>query len=91
MEALVPLIIAVSGLPALGMAAWYARSDDAHSRGMALRCALIALAILGGAIGLYFAGDHHTAQIAAVVAMVVAVNAVAVSMVLYLRRGGGKR
>lgn len=88
MEALVPLIIAVSGLPALGIAAWHARADDAHSRGTALRWALIALAILGGAIGLYFAGGSHAAQVAVVVAMVVAVNAAAVSLVLHLRRGG---
>ncbi|GAB3514195.1 hypothetical protein [Pseudoxanthomonas daejeonensis] len=91
MEALVPLVIAMSGMPALGIAAWYARADDAHSRGAALRWALVALAMLGGAIGLYFAGGSTTAVTTVVVAMVVAVNALLVSVVLHLRRSGGKR
>ncbi len=91
MDALVPLIVAVTGLPALGIAAWHARADDAHGRGTALRWALIALSILAGAVGLYFATGRQAAQVAVVVAMVVAVNALAVSIVLHLRRGGTRR
>jgi hypothetical protein len=91
MEALVPLIVAVTGLPALGIAAWHARAADAHGRGLALRWALIALAILCGAVGLYFAGGSRLAVWAVVVAMVVAVNALAVSLVVHLRRGGRSR
>lgn len=91
MEALAPLVIALSAMPALGIAAWHAHADDAHGRGAALRWALIALAMLGGAIGLYFAGDSTATRTTVVVAMVVAVNALAVSVVLHLRRSGGKR
>ena len=90
MEALVPLIVAVTGLPALAIAAWHARADDAHGRGAALRWALIALAILCGAIGLYFAGGDRLAIAIVVIAMVVAVNALAVSLVMHLRRSGGR-
>lgn len=91
MEALVPLIVAVTGLPALGIAAWHARAADPHGRGLALRWALIALAVLCGAVGLYFAGDSRIAVSAVAVAMVVAVNALAVSLVVHLRRSGGSR
>ena len=91
MEAIVPLIIALTGLPALGIAAWYSRTDDARDRGTALRWALIALAILCGSVALYFAAGNRTALAAVVVAMVVAVNALAVSMVLHLRRAAGNR
>ena len=92
MEALVPLIVALTGLPALGIAAWYARGEPGPlARGTALRWALVALAILGGAIGLYFASGHRAATISVVVAMVVAVNALVASMVLHLRRGGPER
>ncbi|AKC85831.1 hypothetical protein [Pseudoxanthomonas suwonensis] len=88
MEALAPLLVAVSGLPALGIAAWYT-SDAAgpHARGIALRWALIALAIFLGAGALYWAGGERTRTTAVVVAMLVAVNALAVSLVLHLRRG----
>ena len=91
MDALVPLIVAVTGLPALGIAAGPAPADHAHGRGTALRWALIAVSILAGAVGLYFATGRQAAQVAVVVAMVVAVNALAVSMVLHLRRGGTRR
>lgn len=83
------LVIAITGLPALGVAAWYARADDAHHRGLALRWALIGLAILCGAIGLYFAGASQAAATAVVVAMVLVVNALAVSVVMHMRRGRG--
>ena len=91
MDALAPLIVAMTGLPALGIAAWYARADDPHSRGTALRWALVALSILCGAVGLYFASGNQAAATAVGVAMAVAVNVLVVSMVLHLRRGGRER
>ncbi|WP_374011961.1 hypothetical protein [Pseudoxanthomonas koreensis] len=87
MEALVPLLVALSGLPALGVAAWYARdAADAHVRGIALRWALIALALLLGACGLYWAAGHQLRTGAVVLALVLAVNVLGVSLVMHLRR-----
>lgn len=88
MDALGPLLIAFTALPALGIAAWQARAAgvDPKARGLALRWAGIALAMFAGAIGLYFAGDRGGATTIAVL-MVVAVNALLVSMLLHLRRG----
>ena len=91
MDAMAPLLLAVSGLPALGIAAWYANDGAGpHARRTALLWALIALAILLGAIGLYFAGGSRGTGTAVVVAMVVVVNALVVALVLHLRRGGGQ-
>lgn len=89
MNVVASLVIAVTGLPALGMAAWYARFDHDQARALALRWALIGLSILAGAIGLYFAGHSQALATAVVVAMVVAVNALAVSVVMQMRRGRG--
>lgn len=91
MEALVPLVIAVSGLPALGIAIWSARAGDPFSRGTALRWALIALSILCGAAALYFAGGSRVASTMVVLAMVLAVNGLVLSLVLHLRRGARGR
>ncbi len=88
MQGLGPLLIALSALPALGIAAWQARAVavDPAARGLALRWAGIALAMFAGAIGLYFAdGDRGAATTVAVV-MVVVVNALLASMLLHLRR-----
>jgi hypothetical protein len=90
-EALVPLVIAVSGLPALGIALWSARAGDPFSRGTALRWALIALSILCGAAALYFAGGSRVASTMVVLAMVLAVNGLVLSLVLHLRRGARGR
>ena len=87
MNVLASLVLAITGLPALGVAAWYARFDHDLARALALRWALIGLSILCGAIGLYFAGDNRTAGTTVVVAMVVAVNVLVVSLVLKMRRG----
>ncbi|HBK45156.1 MAG TPA: hypothetical protein DDZ67_01715, partial [Xanthomonadaceae bacterium] len=89
MDVVIPLIVAFSGLPALAIAAWIGGNDDARSRGTGLRWALIGLAILLGAAGLYWAGTHQTRVYLVAIAMVVAVNALAVSMLRHLRRGGG--
>ena len=86
MHALVPVIIALSGLPALFIGAWASRTRDPRSGGMTLHWVLIGLAIQAGAIGLYWAGDDDRMAQGAVITMVVLVNALIVSMVLQLRR-----
>ncbi|KAF1686279.1 hypothetical protein B1992_08620 [Pseudoxanthomonas broegbernensis] len=91
MEALVPLLVALSGLPALGAAGWYARGGGPHVRGVALRWALIALALFLGACGLYWARGDQGRTAAVVLALVVAVNALGVSLLLHLRRGDRRR
>ena len=91
MDAVAALVVAITGLPALGVATWYARYDDEHARGLALRWALIALAILCGAVGLYFAGGSRGAVTAVAVAMALAVNALAISTILHARRGRPRR
>lgn len=92
MDALAPLLVALTALPALGIAAWQARAvaTDPKARGLALRWAGIALAMLLGAAGLHFAGaDRGRATVVGLV-MVVAVNVLLVSMILHLRRRGGR-
>ncbi|MDH7454689.1 hypothetical protein QF205_16690 [Luteimonas composti] len=86
MDALGPLLIALTALPALGIAAWQARAAavDPKARGLALRWAGIALAMFAGAIGLYFAGGRGGATAVALL-MVVVVNVLLVSMLLHLR------
>lgn len=91
MHALAPLIVALSGLPALFIGAWVSRARDPRSRGMALHWVLIGLAIQAGAVGLYWAGEDDRLATGAVIAMVVLVNALIVSMVLQLRRNGTPR
>lgn len=86
MHALVPLVLAVSGLPALLIGAWMSRAGDDRSRGMALHWVLVGLAIQAGAVGIYWAGDDDRLTQGIVIAMVVLVNALIVSMVLQLRR-----
>ena len=86
MHVLVPLILAVSGLPALLIGAWTSRAADDRSRGMALHWVLIGLTIQAGAVGVYATGDDEGLAQGVVIAMVVLVNALIVSMVLQLRR-----
>ena len=85
-DALLPLIVALSGLPAAGIAAWLARTPDPAGPGLALRMALVALAILLGSLGLYWAAADERRLWAVVVAMVVVVNLLALSMWRHLRR-----
>ncbi|MCW4454903.1 hypothetical protein OK348_08840 [Flavobacterium sp. MXW15] len=82
-----PLVIAATGLPALAIAAWAGRDGSDHARGTGLRWALIALGMFVGALGLYLAGGNRSAVYAVVIALVVAVNALGISLVLHLRRG----
>nr|WP_298126396.1 hypothetical protein [uncultured Pseudoxanthomonas sp.] len=86
MHALVPLILAASGLPALLIGAWMSREPDTRSRGMALHWVLVGLAIQTGAVGVYWAGNDDGRVHGIVIAMVVLVNALIVSMLLQLRR-----
>lgn len=92
-DLLAALIVALTGLPALGIAAWSSRDGSRHARGLGLRWALIALSLFLGAIGLYLAAGNRMATYAVVIALVV-VNALGVALVLHLRRapvGTGRR
>lgn len=80
------LIVALTGLPALGIAAWSSRDGSRHARGLGLRWALIALSLFLGAIGLYLAAGNRMATYGVAIALVVAVNALGVALVLHLRR-----
>jgi len=92
MEALFPLMVALSALPALGIAAWYGRRGATPlARGLGLRWALLSIAMLLGAAGLHWADGSQGPTVAVVVFMLVAVNATIVSMVLHLRRNHGGR
>jgi len=86
-DAVAPLVLAVTGLPALVIAAWSGRDGGAHARGTGLRWALIALCSFIAAIALYLAGGNRSAALAIGILFAVAVNVLAVSMVLHLRRG----
>ncbi len=92
MDAWVPLVVACSGLPAVGIAAWLARSPQPLQRSLALHMALVGLAILAGALAMYWTGGDRGATRAVAIVMVLAVNALGVSMILRVRRGvGGRR
>jgi hypothetical protein len=88
MDAWIPLLVAATGLPAVGIAAWLARSPQPLQRSLALHMALVGLVILAGALGLYWAGADHGAMRAVAIAMVVAVNALGISMIVRVRRTG---
>lgn len=86
MNVFAPLIIAATGIPALCIAVWSGRPGTAHARGMGLRWALIALCMFVAATGVYLAGDNRNVAYGVIIALVVAVNALGVSLVLQLRR-----
>lgn len=86
MELIVPLIVALSGLPALAIAVWIGRRDDSRSRGLALHWTLLALAMLLGATGLYWAGELRGRFYTVVGALVIAIHALALSMLCHLQR-----
>ena len=85
-QLLAPLIIALTGLPALAIASWSSRDGSQHSRGTGLRWALIGLSMFLGALGVYLAGDHATIRYGVVIVMVITVNALGVSLLRHLRR-----
>ncbi|MEA9897105.1 hypothetical protein VDG04_11030 [Xanthomonas campestris pv. raphani] len=90
MNVMVPLVVALSGLPALAIAASIGADDDDRARGLGLRWALISLVILIGAAGLYWAGENRAGIYAVVIGMIIGVNVLIVSMVMHLRRHSGR-
>ncbi|AQU46485.1 MULTISPECIES: hypothetical protein [Xanthomonas] len=91
MNVMVPLVVALSGVPALVIAASIGADDDDRARGLGLRWALISLVILVGAACLYWAGDNRAGIYAVVIGMIIGVNVLIVSMVMHLRRHGSGR
>lgn len=85
MDVTAPLSVALSAILPLGVALWNGHAGDAHSRAIGLRWVLIALSMFIGAIGLYFAGDSKPLVYTVVGALAIAVNALLISMLLYLR------
>ncbi|MEA9490464.1 hypothetical protein [Xanthomonas campestris] len=90
MNVMVPLVVALSGLPALAIAASIGADDDDRARGLGLRWALISLVILIGAACLYWVGDNRAGIYAVVIGMIIGVNVLIVSMVMHLRRHSGR-
>lgn len=86
MMALVPLLLALAGLPAIAIAAWLAKDTRPASRGLAIRMALVGITILLGALGLYWAGDDGSHALKIVLAMALLVNALALSMWWHVRK-----
>ena len=86
MDAIAPLILALTGLPTLVLAALTGRSEDPRARGLGLRWSLLGLTMLLGATALYWAGDSRPRVYSVVIVLVVAANALAVSMLRHLRR-----
>lgn len=88
-ELIVPLILAISALPAFVVARLMARGRPAGAPmpRLARVMQLVGLAILGGAVGLFWAGDNDTRRLAVIVAMVVAVNGLGVVLLVSMGRG----
>ena len=95
----VPLVLAISSLPAFIAAALIARSARAAradgGRGgtpvLARLMLLVGLAILAGAVGLLWAGDNESRRLAVVVAMVLAVNGLGLVLLFSLGRKRNRR
>ena len=95
----VPLILAISSLPAFIAAALIARGARAARRhggrgGMpvlARLMLLVGIAILAGAAGLLWAGDNQTRRLAVIVAMVLAVNGLGLVLLFSLGRSRNRR
>lgn len=86
---IVPLILAISSLPAFVVAKLIGRGrpPGAPVPRIARLMRLVGVAILAGAAGLYWAGDNETRRLAVIVAMVVAVNGLALVLLFSLGRG----
>ena len=85
-ELFAPLIMALTGLPALGIAFWSARDGSPLGRVQGLHWALMALCIFLGAAGLYWAAGSEARTWLVVGAMVLAVNGLAISLIIKLRK-----
>lgn len=83
---LAPFIIALTGFPALAIAFWVGRDASPFSRNQALHWALIALSLFVGACGLYWAGGITARTYAVAGLLFVAVNGLALSMLVRLQR-----
>ena len=81
-----PLVIAVLALPAIGMAAWFARDPRPTSPTMAVHMALVGIVMLAAALALHFAAGNDNATRAVVIAMAVLVNALLASLFIAVRR-----
>ncbi|GAA5076841.1 hypothetical protein [Lysobacter panacisoli] len=85
---IVPLILAISSLPAFVVAALIGkgRPRGAPVPRLALVMRLVGIAILAGAAGMFWAGENETRRLAVVVAMVVAVNGLGLVLLFSLGR-----
>lgn len=84
-ELLASLVMALTGIPALAIAFWAARDGSALGRMQGLHWALIALSIFLGAAGLYWAAGSQLRAWAVVIVLVLAVNGLALSLIVRLR------
>ncbi|PJK12134.1 hypothetical protein CO614_05840 [Lysobacteraceae bacterium NML120232] len=80
------LIVAVLALPAIGMAAWFARDRRPASPGMALHMAIVGIIMLLAALAIYFVDGNTELMSWIVIALLLLVNLVVVSLLLHLRR-----
>ena len=85
-DVVAPLLIALTGVPALAIAVWSGRDGSPHARGTGLRWALIALSMFVGALAIYLANPHRGLTYTAVIVLVIAVNALGISLLRHLRR-----
>jgi len=85
----IPVILAISSLPAFVAAALMSRGRPrgAPVPPLARVMRLVGMAILAGALGLVWAGDNETRRLAVIVAMVVAVNGLGLLLLFKLGRG----
>ena len=86
MMGIAPLLLALAGFPAIAVAAWLAKDARPASRGLAVRMALVGIAILLGALGLHWAGTDGRRVLQVVLVLAVIVNALALSMWWHVRR-----
>lgn len=91
---LVPALLALSSLPAFVVAALIGRGrpPGAPVPPLARLMRLVGVAIVAGAAGLLWAGEHETRRLAVIVAMVLAVNGLGLVLLFSLgrRRRGGR-
>lgn len=84
-----PMILAVSSLPAFVAAAMMSRGRPrgAPTPPLARLMRLVGVAIVAGALGLLWAGEDEARRLAVIVAMVVAVNGLGLVLLVKLGRG----
>lgn len=89
----IPLLLAVSSLPAFIAASLMSRGRPrgAPVPPLARVMRLVGIAIVAGALGLLWAGDDGTRRLAVIVGMVVAVNGLGLVLLFKLGRGRSGR